>query len=120
MLTYLTSHAEDECECRKVDCHYCHVTGEHQFIEGEHKVQCPKLPIACPNKCEADSIPREDIDEHRKMFPLEEVTCPNDCGRILQQQSLTTHVKMECPRLKIDCQYCHIEGERQFIAVIIT
>ena len=52
------------------------------------------------------------IDEHRKMCPLE-ITCPNDCGRILQQQSLTTHVKMECPRLKIDCQYCHIEGEHE-------
>ena len=112
---YLTGHVEDECVRRKVNCQYCHITGEHQFIEGEHKDQCPKFPIACPNKCEANSIPREDIDEHRKMCPLEEVTCPNDCGMTLQQQYLTTHVKMECPRLKVDCQYCHITGEHQFI-----
>ena len=112
---YLTGHVEDECVRRKVDCQYCHITGEHQFIEGEHKRQCPKFPIACPNKCEADNIPREDIDKHRKMCPLEEITCPNDCGMTLQQQYLTTHVKMECPRLKVDCQYCHITGEHQFI-----
>ncbi|XP_065888341.1 TNF receptor-associated factor 3-like [Dysidea avara] len=112
---YLTGHVEDECVRRKVDCQYCHITGEHQFIEGEHKEQCPKFPIVCPNKCEADNIPREDIDEHRKMCPLEEVTCPNDCGMTLQQQYLTTHVKMECRRLKVDCQYCHITGEHQFI-----
>ena len=112
---YLIGHVEDECVRRKVDCQYCHITGEYQFIEDEHKEQCPKFPITCPNKCEADNILREDIDEHRKMCPLEEVTCPNDCGMTLQQQYLTTHVKMECPRLKVDCQYCHITGEHQFI-----
>ncbi|XP_065888321.1 TNF receptor-associated factor 5-like [Dysidea avara] len=112
---YLTGHVEDECVRRKVDCQYCHITGEHQFVEGEHKEQCPKFPIACPNKCEADNIPREGIDEHRKMCPLEEVTCPNDCGMTLQRQYLSTHVKMECQRLKVDCQYCHIRGEHQFI-----
>ena len=60
-------------------------------------------------------MPREDIDQHRKMCLLEEVTCPNGCGMTLQQQYLTTHVKMECPCLKVDCQYCHITGEHQFI-----
>ena len=112
---YVTGHVENECVRRKVDCQYCRITGEHQFIEGEHKEQCSKFPIACPNKCEADNIPREDIDEHRKMCPLEEITCPNDCGMILQRQYLTTHVKMECPCLKVDCQYCNITGEHQFI-----
>ncbi|XP_065887532.1 TNF receptor-associated factor 2-like [Dysidea avara] len=112
---YLTGHVEDDCVRRKVDCQYCHITGEHQFIEGEHNERCPKFPIVCPNKCEADNIPREDMDEHRKMCPLEVVTCPNDCGMTLQRQYLTIHAKMECPRLKIDCQYCHITGEHQFI-----
>ena len=112
---YLSSHVEDECVCRLVDCQYCHITGEHQLIEGEHKEQCPKFPIACPNKCEVDNIPREDIDEHRKMCPLEEVTCPNDCGATLQRRYIRTHIKMECPRLKVECQHCHITGEQQFI-----
>ena len=112
---YLSSHVEDECMHRMVSCQYCHITGEHQFIVGEHKDHCPKFPIACSNKCEVHNIPREDIDEHRKICPCEEVTCPNDCGMTLQRQYIPTHIKMECPRLKIDCQYCHIKGEQQFI-----
>ena len=112
---YLTSHVEDECVRRKVDCPYCHITGEHQFIEGEHKEQCPKFPIACSNKCEVDNIPREDIDEHRKMCPLEKITCPNNCGISLQRQYITSHADTECSCRKVDCQYCHITGEHQFI-----
>jgi len=72
---YLTSHAEDECVRRKVDCQYCHITGEHQFIEGEHKGQCHKFPTACPNNCEVDNLLRENIGEHLKICPLELIEC---------------------------------------------
>ena len=72
---HLTSHVETECPRRKVNCQYCHITGENQFIEGEHKKQCPKLPLPCPNKCEVGSVPREDMEAHRKECPLEVVQC---------------------------------------------
>jgi len=72
---YLDNHIQNECVCRKVDCQYCHITGEHQFIEGKHKEQCPKLPIACPNKCEVGSVPRDDVEEHMKMCPLGLIQC---------------------------------------------
>ncbi|XP_065903398.1 TNF receptor-associated factor 4-like isoform X2 [Dysidea avara] len=72
---YLTSHVETECPYRKVDCQYCHITREHQFIAGEHKEQCSKLPLPCPNKCEVGSVPREDMEAHRKECPLEFVQC---------------------------------------------
>ena len=72
---YLSSHVETECACRKVDCQYCHITGEHQFIKGKHEEQCPKLPIPCPNKCEVVSVPREGMEAHRKECPLEMVQC---------------------------------------------
>ena len=62
----LSSHVK-KCPCRKVDCQYCHIIGEHQFIEGEHKELCPKFPIACPNKCEVGSFPRDDVEEHMKI-----------------------------------------------------
>ena len=44
-----------------------------------------------------------------------EVNCPNDCGRAYQRQYLTSHVDTECPRRKVNCQYCHDIGEYQFI-----
>ncbi|XP_065907521.1 TNF receptor-associated factor 5-like [Dysidea avara] len=71
----LTSHVEAKCPRRKVDCQYCHITGECQFVKGEHKEQCPKFPTACPNKCEVGSVPRDDVEEHMKMCPLELIQC---------------------------------------------
>ncbi|XP_065901773.1 TNF receptor-associated factor 4-like [Dysidea avara] len=72
---YLTSHVETECPCYKVDCQYCHITGEHQFIEGEHRERCSKFPLPCPNKCEVESVHREDMETHRNKCPLEMVQC---------------------------------------------
>ena len=112
---YLTSHVETECPCRKVDCLYCHITGERQFIEGVHKEQCPKLPLPCPNKCQVGSVPRNNIEAHRKECPLETMHCANQCGKSVQRRYFTSHVETKCPRRKVDCQYCHITGEHQFI-----
>ena len=72
---YLTGHVETECPCRKVNCQYCHNSGGRQFIEGQHKEECPKLPLPCPNKCEVWNVPREDMEAHRKECPLEMIQC---------------------------------------------
>ena len=71
----LTKHVEKECPFRKVNCQYCHTAAQYQFIEGEHKEQCPRFPIACPNKCEVGSVPRDHLEEHVKMCPLELIQC---------------------------------------------
>ena len=72
---YLSSHVETECPRRKVCCQYCHDTGEHQFIEGQHKKDCPKLPLPCPNGCRVDNIPRVEIREHINICPLHLIQC---------------------------------------------
>ena len=66
---------ETECPHRKVTCQYCHDTGEHQFIEGQHKKKCLKLPLPCLNECGVGSIPREDMEAHMKECPLEMIQC---------------------------------------------
>jgi len=72
----LTKHIETECPCRKVNCQYCQLGAEHQFIEGKHKEECVEYPLACPNKCgETRFIPRKDMDEHRSRCPLEMIDC---------------------------------------------
>jgi len=68
---YMANHVENICECRQVNCKYCSIAGECQFIEGEHKKWCPKLPLPCPNNCEVVSVPCEDMETHRKDCPLE-------------------------------------------------
>ena len=90
---YLTSHVE-ECPCRRVDCQHCQITGEHRFIEKEHKEQCPKLPLPCPNKCEVGSVPREDMEVHRKECPLEMIQCEYHevgCEERMKRNDLEEH-----------------------------
>ncbi|XP_065913857.1 TNF receptor-associated factor 2-like [Dysidea avara] len=111
----LISHVQDECVRRKVECQYCHITEEYQFVSGEHKELCPKFPLPCPNNCNAGTIPRESIDEHRKICLFEEVTCILACGTYLQRQDLTSHVQTQCPCRKVNCQYCNVVGEYQII-----
>ena len=67
---YLTSHVETECPRRIVNCQYCNDVGEYQFIEGQHKEECPKFPVQCPNECEIESIHRDEVEEHREVCPL--------------------------------------------------
>ena len=107
---YLTGHVETECPHRKVNCQYCHDTGEHQFIEGQHKEECPKLPLPCPNKCEFAAIRREDMEAHRGICRLEIVKCLNKCGEQFQRQSLITHMETECSNRTAECIHCHALG----------
>ena len=89
---YLNRHIKTGCLCRKVNCQYCHDT---QFIEGQHKEECPKLPLPCPNKCEAGIILREDMEAHRNECPLEMIQCEYynvGCKRIkLAHKDLEKH-----------------------------
>ena len=112
---YMASHVKAECVRRKVNCQYCHTLGEHQHIEGDHQEQCPKYPLSCPNKCDVGIISREDMEAHRIVCPFEEVECVAKCGMILQRQYLTDHVENVCLFRMINCQYCHVMGEYQFI-----
>jgi len=94
---YMTNHVETECPRRKVNCKYCHDRGEHHFIEGQHKEECPKLPLPCPNNCEIGTVPCEDMEAHRKECPLEMIQCEYHnvgCKRIkLARKDLEKHKK---------------------------
>ena len=111
----LASHIKTECPRRKVNCRYCHQTGEHQFITIQHKEECLKLPLPCPNKCEIGTVPREDMERHREECPLEIVDCSNNCGEKLERRYLLNHVRMECMCRDVYCQYCYELGEYQYI-----
>ena len=46
---------------------------------------------------------------------FEVVDCPNECGKMIQQQRLTSHVEVSCKRREVNCQYCHRPGEYQIV-----
>ena len=68
----LHDHTMSECPCY---CPYCDITAEREVISSEHKEKCHKFPITCPNNCGLGDIPRDCIEEHKKVCPLEMVQC---------------------------------------------
>ncbi|XP_065883310.1 TNF receptor-associated factor 3-like isoform X1 [Dysidea avara] len=90
----LATHVKRKCPRHKVNCQYCHIEGERQFVRGEHKEQCPKFSIACPNKCEVGSVPRDNIAEHMKMCSLEIIQCEFHvvgCGDCIARKDQKKH-----------------------------
>ena len=106
---HLAIHVENKCPRRKANCLYCYYTGEHQFIEGQPKEECPKLPLPCPNKCEVGSVPREDMEAHRKKCPLEMIQCDYygvGCETKMARKDHEKHKKenMEDHLMKTECK----------------
>ena len=71
----MDDHLCNECPCRKVECEYCHVTGEHHMIVGQHREQCPKVPVSCPNECGLKCIGEDELKNHLCKCPLQKVHC---------------------------------------------
>ena len=93
---YLSTHVLTDCMHRKINCQYCDLSGIHSFITGDHKEECPKVVIPCPNHCETDEIFREDMDEHRKVCPFEVVSCKYmklGCGSRMARKEVEEHLK---------------------------
>ena len=68
----MKSHLDTECPCY---CPCCDMTAEREVISSEHKENCHKFPLTCPNNCGLDNIPRDNMDEHKKVCPLEMIQC---------------------------------------------
>jgi len=90
---YLIVHIENECVRRKAQCQYCYITGEHRFVTNEHMGQCPKLPVPCPNSCEVGIIARGDIEQHKKICPLELIQCEYGCVEKMARKDQKIHYK---------------------------
>ena len=73
---FLIRHLESEYQHREVECQYCHDKMKLLFADGTHLEECPKVPLPCPNHCEAvGMILRENMEAHRRKCPLEMIQC---------------------------------------------
>ena len=84
----LKSHLDTECPCY---CPYCDITAEREVISSEHKEKCHKFPITCPNNCGLGNIPRDCMEEHKKVCPLEVVQCEYGCGAVMARNKTMEH-----------------------------
>ena len=113
---YLIDHIEGKCPRREIHCKHCYEMGEYQFIEGQHKEECPRLPLPCPNMCEVYTVPREDLKKHiDEECQLEVLDCLNNCGMKFERRNLCIHSKTQCRRRKVKCQHCNVIGEHCII-----
>ena len=87
--TDMTNHLGN-CPCY---CPYCDVTAERKVIRSEHKEKCHKFPLTCPNKCGQDHIPQDNMDEHKKVCPLEMIQCEYQCGAVIARNEVDQHNK---------------------------
>ena len=72
---FLSDHMDFDCQYRDVNCQHCYLKGTYSFIERNHKNECPKFPLPCPNGCEVGTVPRQDLDKHKEICPLEMIKC---------------------------------------------
>ena len=89
----MRSHLDTECPCY---CPYCDITAEREVISSEHKEKCCKFPITCPNNCGLDAIPRDDMDEHKKVCPLQMIQCEYQlqCGAVVARNEIIQHDRL--------------------------
>ena len=83
----------DDCPCY---CLYCDSTADREVISSKHKEKCHKFPLTCPNNCGVDNIPQGDMDEHKKVCPLEMIQCEFHgvgCEAIISREDAESHVK---------------------------
>ena len=71
----MDDHLKNECHYRRVECEYCNLNGEYHVIVGQHKEECPKLPLSCPNECGLENIRKNELNEHLRKCPLQKVHC---------------------------------------------
>ena len=91
----LADHTNTECKYRQETCQYCSKQDTFAAIS-EHKKNCPKFPLLCPNSCDSDAIPREMIGEHLKKCPLQKQTCPFEvagCTAKMKPPEVNSHIQ---------------------------
>ena len=86
--TTMSRHLDKDCPCY---CPYCDSTADREVISSKHKEKCHKFPLTCPNNCGVDNIPQGDMDEHKKVCPLEMIQCEYGCGAMITRNDVAKH-----------------------------
>ena len=92
----LDQHA-NSCPKRPWQCQYCDFTTTYDVGGNEHLPQCPKFPEPCPNRCEAGTVERCDLERHLATeCPLQLVACEfshTGCTEKVPRKDLARHME---------------------------
>ena len=85
------------CPKRPWQCQYCDFTASYDVGANEHLPQCPKFPEPCPNRCEAGTVERCDLEKHLATeCPLQLVACEFShvgCTEKVPRKDLARHME---------------------------
>ena len=98
--TAMTSHTNKECPCH---CQYCGITAGRAMIHNQHKENCQKCPVSCPNNCGLNNILRCDMKKHRQECPLEMVPCAY-CGVDVARKDEELHKRESVEHIMLMCE----------------
>ena len=72
---FLNEHKSSECTKRPSSCEYCNYKSTFEDITIQHRQDCTKAPLECPNNCDV-KIERCGLKRHlNEECPLQEVEC---------------------------------------------
>ena len=95
-LRSLDQHA-NVCPKRPWRCQYCDFTAAYGVGANKHLPQCPKFPEPCPNRCEAGTVKRCDLERHLATeCPLQLVACEFShagCTEKVPRKDLAKHIE---------------------------
>ena len=87
----------DSCDKRPWECKYCGLKCMYGEGEGRHWPTCPKFPKPCPNICGVGNVERCNMEQHRRVCPMEPVACEMKefgCSVVVPRKELATHMRV--------------------------
>ena len=102
----LNDHVNTECQLRPFKCQYCQTMSTYTDIVNKHLPKCPMHPVMCPNHCGDRGVVRQSLMAHFTICPLQVVQCSNGCGVQALRRNLKSHLKDDCLKREIPCEYC--------------
>ena len=83
------------CPKQPWKCVHCDFAGLKE-TELEHSGTCTMFPVECPNKCPVGTVPRGELDRHKLVCVLEEVSCEYaalGCTKRFPRKDMQKHLK---------------------------
>ncbi|XP_025091668.1 TNF receptor-associated factor 4-like isoform X2 [Pomacea canaliculata] len=101
----------DSCLFESVQCpNRCSAHLMRFNLDDHIEYLCPKRRVVC-DFC-AQEFPGDYMDQtHAGNCPKEVLWCENKCGAKLERRFLSNHMKNECHKRTVTCQYC----DREFV-----
>ncbi|XP_005107744.2 TNF receptor-associated factor 4 [Aplysia californica] len=97
----LDDHLEYLCPRRRVVCDFCQQEYSGDYMDQTHAGNCPKEIIWCENKCGA-KLERRFLSNHMKNECHKRTVPCQYCARDFVQETLQTH-QYQCPRFPVTC-----------------